>query len=481
MPGHCGVRALIDTDFQAINGIRLIPGGAVSPASMQHVIGLPNGVALVAMARAEALSQGYPISAAALKMDVFARNLELSKAGLRDAYDDALDADDLDTAMRLAAKVGYPWDETQRLAAEGSRNQQTKHAFTFTRVGDRLAAGLKPISWLVRDYLEADSLALMFGDPACGKSFAAIDLACCIATGTHWHGRTATPGAVFYIAGEGQNGLDRRFAAWSQGNGISLRDAPLFSSSRPAMLCSPSGAADVANAVQSLADGTGQKPALIVVDTLARNFGGDENSQEDMGAFIANLDVFLRKSGEWSATVLVVHHSGHADKSRSRGSSALKGAVDAEYSLTKDESGIVRVEATKMKDAESPGPAAFRMEVVELEGELDDEGHPVTSVVLRSVLYVSPAKAGKVGRGRNQTLALSVLSTLHEEHRKRLSASGHNPEGARVKLDEWRDRLAATGIDRKRFYDLRNTLKEAGRIFIEFGDYVRLAEDERPF
>lgn len=65
-----------------------------------------------------------------------------------------------------------------------------------------------------------------------------------------------------------------------------------------------------------------------------------------MGGFIANLDAFLRKRA-WGATVLVVHHSGHADKSRSLGSVALKGAVDAEYSLTKVESGIVRMEATE--------------------------------------------------------------------------------------------------------------------------------------
>jgi hypothetical protein len=353
--------------------------------------------------------------------------------------------------------------------------------FEFTRVGDRLAAGLKPISWLVRDYVEADTLALMFGDPASGKSFAAIDLACCISTGTSWHDKRVTQGAVFYIAGEGQNGLDRRFAAWSQGNGVSLQDAPLFSSSRPAMLCTPAGAADVANAVQCLSDENAQKPALIVVDTLARNFGGDENSQEDMGAFIANLDAFLRKSGEWSATVLVVHHSGHADKTRGRGSSALKGAVDAEYSVAKDDSGIVRIEATKMKDAGSPDPVAFQMEVVELEGELDDDSNAVTSVVLRSAAYVAPTKQGKTGRGRNQTLALSVLANLIEAHRTRLQSGGFDPGAARVKLDDWRGVLSARGIDRKRFYELRNTLKEAGRIVIEFGDYVRLIEDERPF
>lgn len=351
--------------------------------------------------------------------------------------------------------------------------------FQFTRVGEIIGAGLKPIAWLVRKYVEADSLALLFGDPGCGKSFAAIDLSCCIATGTPWHGNRTTPGAVFYIAGEGQNGLARRFAAWEQHNNVPLRGAPLFVSQRPAQLCNVVAAEDVSSAVDELARETGQKPALIVIDTLARNLGGaDENSAKDMSAFIANLDGCLRS--KWRATVLVVHHSGHADKSRARGSTALKGALDAEYSLTKDDAGVVRVEATKMKDAEQPAPVAFTMLPVLLNGVLDEDGEPVSSVALSCMSYVPPAKSGKVGRGRNQTLALSILATLIDEHRERLSACGHSPNGARVKLDEWRDRLAAKSIDRKRFFELRNKLKDAGLIVVEFGDYVRLVDDERP-
>ena len=173
--------------------------------------------------------------------------------------------------------------------------------FQFRRIGDIIGDGIKPITWLVRNYLEADSLALLFGDPGCGKSFAAIDLACCIATGTPWHGNRTTPGAVFYIAGEGQNGLARRFAAWEQHNLVTLAGAPLFISLRPAQLCNALAAAEVSSAVDELAQETGLQPALIVIDTLARNFGGaDENSAQDMGAFISNLDGFLR--AKWRAT-----------------------------------------------------------------------------------------------------------------------------------------------------------------------------------
>ena len=133
-----------------------------------------------------------------------------------------------------------------------------------------------------------------------------------------------------------------------------------------------------------------------------------------------------------------------------------------------------------MKDAEQPAPLAFKLESVTIDGLLDDEGEKVTSAVLWNVAHVPPARNGKVGRGRNQTLALSILTDLANENRARLAASGRSPDSARVTLDAWRERLAANGVDRKRFYDLRNTLKDAGRIVLEFGDYVRLTGDECP-
>jgi hypothetical protein len=77
-------------------------------------------------------------------------------------------------------------------------------------------------------------------------------------------------------------------------------------------------------------------PTLIVLDTLARNFGGgDENSTKDMNAFVAGCDR-LRESFP-NVTVLVVHHAGKAQRSGDRGSTALRGAVDTRIELTRNE------------------------------------------------------------------------------------------------------------------------------------------------
>jgi len=87
---------------------------------------------------------------------------------------------------------------------------------------------IRPPDWLLRGMLERDTFALVFGDPGTGKSFLAIDWACRVATGTPWRGHAVQGGTVVYVAGEGQQGFGRRIRAWSEHNGVSLAEAPLF-------------------------------------------------------------------------------------------------------------------------------------------------------------------------------------------------------------------------------------------------------------
>jgi hypothetical protein len=438
-----------------------------------------------------AFGAGNQAKVAAAAKDLNARPVLVADRGKEDACE------------RVARELGCPWvsmpqsmaqnedinDLHQRegletvaavLAAERvphavaeAANDAGQPAFSFTRVADILQH-LKPIDWLVRGYLEADSLALLFGDPGCGKSFAAIDLACAVATGADWHGKPTTQGAVFYIAGEGHNGLARRFKAWELLNGRSLAHAPVFISQRSATLYDAESAAAVSQAAQALAAASGQKPRLIVVDTLARNFGGaDENSTADMNAFVTNLDAHLKDP--FRACVLIVHHTGHADKTRARGAMALKGALDAEYQLQRDDDGLVRWTTTKMKDAEHPEPLSFRLEKVALPFQ-DEDGQQVVGAALKPAAYVAPPKAGKTGRGKNQTMALQVLREMEAEHRRRLEDDGRDPAGALVKEEDWRHTLIGKhNLNRFQFRDLKNSLVEAGLVVIESGGYVRSA------
>jgi len=320
----------------------------------------------------------------------------------------------------------------------------------------------KAPEWLIKPLMEKDALSLIFGDPACGKSFFAIDVTCSIATGKDFHGMKVSQGPVVYIAGEGQNGLKRRFTAWSIRHHQSLDDAPIFISLMPGSLCDEEETDLIVEAVKQVAT-EHDSPALVVIDTVARNFGpGDENSTKDMNAFVHSLDRIKSICG---STVMLIHHTGHSDKSRSRGSMALKGALDAEYRLEKDDQKVIRVTSTKMKDAPDPDPIAFRLATVELPFK-DEDGNPVTSAILDDTAYLPPAVQGKKGRGKWQTVAVEVLENLYEEHADKLEAGGYDPDQAKVSTVDWRTACFNAGMSRQTFNKIKDTLQDSHGIKI---------------
>lgn len=338
--------------------------------------------------------------------------------------------------------------------------------FHFVAAGDM---PIKPIAWLIDKYIERDAFAVMFGPPGKGKSFVALGLACCIATGEDFHGLAVQQGAVFCIAGEGHNGLARRLRAWSQYNGIDLKGAPLFVSDGATEFANTSNATQVAMAVQDLADKTGQTPVLIVIDTLARNFGGDENSATEVGNFIRHVDTHLRQ--KWRATVLIVHHSGKDGDRGARGSSALKGAADAEYEVSRnDDDKVIRLTPRKMKDAEEPVPLAFEMVNVSL---LDNTGNPVSGAALKLTEYVSPALSSTSGMGKNQQKALAALELLHEEITTCLAEQGRQEQSVLIEQEHWHQRCEAEGIARNRYKEARDALLKRGAIRLD-GPHVFL-------
>lgn len=264
-------------------------------------------------------------------------------------------------------------------AFETEKSNDISTGFQFFDVSD-LISDIKPIDWLVKRFFETDSINLIYGAPGGGKSFLAVDIACSIATATPFFSNDVKTGPVFYIAGEGHNGLARRFKAWETARGVKIPPGRLFKSAGAMQVLDEDSAKAVCEQIEDMVRMTGEMPGAIVIDTLARNFGaGDENSTEDMSTFIQHLDKWMKRP--YKCGVIVVHHSGH-NMERARGSSALKAAVDAECEVSKDDSGAVRIRFTKMKDAELPEDLMLRLKSVQLPGVFDEDGQPVTSAVL---------------------------------------------------------------------------------------------------
>ena len=230
--------------------------------------------------------------------------------------------------------------------------------------------------FLIEGMIEQKSLALVFGRPASGKSFFAVDVAASVASGKPFQGLKVQKGDVVYIAGEGVRGLKRRFLAWAKVHEVAPENVRVMLS-RSAVNYRDENAIKKLEEELENALKRGLNPCLFVLDTLARNYGdGDENSNEHMGKFIRVVDSFNDKFG---CATLIVHHSGHSDSQRGRGASSLKGALDSEFLCAKKDDAIL-VTSTKAKDFEAPADLHLKLTSVEL--GTTSEGKPLTSAVL---------------------------------------------------------------------------------------------------
>lgn len=159
----------------------------------------------------------------------------------------------------------------------------------FVHINDLLAIKHE-VKWLIKGIFETETLNMIFGDPAAGKSFLAVDIACCIASGIEWHGKRVQAGRVIYIAGEGNRGYASRCRAWSISNGVDLVNAPLVFSSKAVSFSDLDSVDSFDAEVVGMLNQSDEPISLIIFDTLARTMDGDENSTQDMARFIAKLD-----------------------------------------------------------------------------------------------------------------------------------------------------------------------------------------------
>lgn len=295
-------------------------------------------------------------------------------------------------------------------------------------------------NWLIKDFFETDNIAMIFGAPASAKSFVVLDIGFCVATGLDWNGFKTSQGAVIYIAGEGHNGLKKRIAALEIK--YNQQADNMFLSTVPANLSEDK----LMNTVWEVINQSAPNPALIIIDTLHRNMGsGDENSASHIATLLANIDTYLRVTG---ATVLIVHHTGHGQGGRARGSSSIHGALDSEYCVEKVQTDVT-MKCTKMKDHPLPDPQAFTLIGQQLP-YVDDEGIPVESAILQSKTYQVPVRQPILTKTDNLVLQalIEAVSKNGVPIPQNLVANDPRLTSKKyVHLDDWRT-VAYTALDK---------------------------------
>lgn len=268
--------------------------------------------------------------------------------------------------------------------------------------------------YLVKGMLQRGAYGLLYGSPGEGKTFVALDIAYHVAAGLEWMGCKVRQGTVLYLAYEGQGGLSARAAALVASHPVQ-GSVPLYIQPAGYRFSEPLDCKQLGETIAALPE----KPALIVIDTLARAaIGWDENSASDMSQFnriIANL---IETTG---AAVLVVHHSGKNQANGARGSSALLGAIDTELQI---EAGEIR--STKQRDMEERLPILFKLAPWVSPFDKDEDGEDITSCTVQqrqfsgSPLWVEAFKLGVMG-GRISYQELRDACVPEHYNRKRFS------------------------------------------------------------
>lgn len=253
---------------------------------------------------------------------------------------------------------------------------------------------------------------------------------------------------VLVVIAEGQGGYKKRIKAVIEK--YQRDDVPIWVVPEPVDLDRDS---ERLNEWIACAEGEmGVPVGLVLMDTFSLMLGGgDESSNADVSLALNNL----RKAVS-GRSVLLIHHTGHGDKSRERGAYQIRGNADVRILVQRDEGGtgkVVTVSNLKNKDDRLFDPINLSYEVIEL--GVDSDGDLITSLIIKETDLKPKVILKPDG---NTSAALEILKEL---------SSQKTPQ-----LNEWRkecvDRGVITGktdvAQKKSMQRICDSLTEAGLI-----------------
>jgi hypothetical protein len=224
-------------------------------------------------------------------------------------------------------------------------------------------------------------MGFLYSRPGAGKTFLALDIGLSLAASLEtWHGDALSGdgGIVLYIVSEGAFGFRNRVKAWLQARSVTDTPKRFLVIEKTINFMH---AEDVDKLIRTVA-ATGQKLALVVVDTVSRAMpGADENLQKEMTLFVSACD---RVKDTFRCAVLGVHHAGKSGDMR--GSTVLQGAGDFVFRLDRAEGRTIgHLHCEKQKDAPDGWDEPYAFDVVPLE-----DGQS-SLIVSRSAMSVGPS------------------------------------------------------------------------------------------
>ena len=265
------------------------------------------------------------------------------------------------------------------------------------------------VKWHIKKILPCGE-TMTFGASIAGKTFVVLDMVCHIAMGMDWNGHKTTRGKVMYICAEGAGGVTSRLKAWCMHHEVDLRelgkwlmvmpDTPNFLDEKDTSFL-----AQQIKKYQTVTD-------LLVVDTLAQaTAGADENSSKDMGLALKNIK---RISALLRCSYNLVHHTGKNEDRGARGSSVLKGQMDAMFYIFREENGEKRTFwVDKMKDDRDNFGFDFSLRALSV--GTDEDFEPIESCYVEYIGAATRTKKSEPKRDMWEDVVLNCIDELDLE------------------------------------------------------------------
>jgi hypothetical protein len=183
----------------------------------------------------------------------------------------------------------------------------------------------------------------------------------------------------------------------------------------------------------------------------------------------------------WGCAILIVHHTGHAEKQRARGSMALKGALDSEYKVQINDTKQLTLSNTKMKDSDTPKDKFFQIISVPISLNIADTS--IQAAALEAVEYSTAKNDVRIQLTPNERRGRDIfLNCLIDRQMIRQVRKGM-PKVDCVRLDDFRECLREENITSS---DKEDSIKKAisraidglinKGIAVTYGDYIWLAD-----
>jgi hypothetical protein len=359
-------------------------------------------------------------------------------------------ADDVTVPARLVAVaevIAPEQPKESNITAPGNVHQETDKTYKPFKIESWQSVKDEPVNWLIQDVIPEKSFVALYGPPASFKSFIAMDIAECIASGRPWLGKEINgTGPVLYIAGEGHGGIGARIAAIKQHHNTPDSAQVYVVRSQINLRSSVDDFTNLILAIDELVQELGVDLRMIVIDTLARAFGGgNENSSDDMGAFIQATGKIQNR---YKCSLMLLHHAGKDTTKGLRGHSSLLGAVDTQMEIMRfpeTTKGLILM--SKQKDGEDGQRYGF--EAITVDIDRSDLGLENGSSLVIEASEVGDMKTSDAENKPEKGKPVGAKQKIAEKSLivaiKTFGSIMDTPEGRKntISLDQWKAEFTA--------------------------------------